>query len=248
MAKLKKFEATFTQVANSWLKDKNISAKAKGVICVIQSLDDGWSFSVAGLATLFDDGENAIRGAIKELQDAGYLVWERCRNQDGTLGVTIVKTIEKPNVENPRVDKPNVDKQPQQIYNKQITNKQIKNNMDADASDSQIKSKLSKKPVNDNPLTKALYDCIREWKLPVRNHANLRKKLSEIKGLYSEELLIDYFSTLSENPFLFSKDEPFQPTVNDGVDLISKIVQIRRCAQKEMVDEGGNISLTKIWG
>lgn len=133
------------------------------------------------------------------------------------------------------------------VYNNTSINNKI-NNMDAEASDSQIKSKLSKKPVNNNPLSKALYDCIREWKLPVRNHANLRKKLSEIKGLYSEELLIDYFSTLSENPFLFSKDEPFQPTVNDGVDLISKIVQIRRCAQKEMVDEGGNISLTKIWG
>lgn len=105
-----KVKSTWTQVPNTWLKDKNLSLKAKGLLAVMQSLPDGWDFSVMGLTTILNDGLTAVRSAVQEIETAGYLIRTQVRNEQGKIADTIwtlyetPQVCEKPSVENPPVD------------------------------------------------------------------------------------------------------------------------------------------------
>lgn len=88
MAKLHKLNK-FTIVSNEWLKDKDLSLKAKGLLCVLQSLPDDWDFSVNGLVAIMPEGKDCILATIQELRDAGYLSWENIRDEHGKFDVSV---------------------------------------------------------------------------------------------------------------------------------------------------------------
>lgn len=71
------FDRDFTVIPNQIFRDKQLSFKAKGLFCAIVSLDESWNFSIKGLAQIAQDKESSIKSAIKELEDQGYLTWER---------------------------------------------------------------------------------------------------------------------------------------------------------------------------
>lgn len=74
----------WTQVPNTWLKDKNLSYKGLGILCKLQSLPDDWEFSVKGMAAIMNDGVDSVRSGIKELEELGYLTREdRKRDDEG---------------------------------------------------------------------------------------------------------------------------------------------------------------------
>lgn len=125
MGKVHKIKQNFTQVCNSWLKDPNLSAKAKGIICFMQSVSDDWDYSIGGLATQFNDGADSIASGIKELVEAGYITWTRHRDESGRLKGNDVYLHERPEAEKASLAKnqsgkngPNKIK----IVNKQKTN------------------------------------------------------------------------------------------------------------------------------
>lgn len=62
----------FTVIDNAIFKDHRLSFKAKGLLCQMLSLPDGWEYSVKGLATLASDKYSAITSGLKELEEAGY--------------------------------------------------------------------------------------------------------------------------------------------------------------------------------
>lgn len=64
----------FTIISNFYLRDKNISLKAKGLLSIILSLPDEWVYSVSGLAAICSEKETAVKSALKELKSYGYLV------------------------------------------------------------------------------------------------------------------------------------------------------------------------------
>lgn len=64
----------YTVVNNSYIRDKSISLKAKGLLSIILSLPDDWEYSVAGLASICSENETAIKSALSELKKNGYLV------------------------------------------------------------------------------------------------------------------------------------------------------------------------------
>lgn len=94
MAKLRKLSTNFTIVSNEWLKDKNLSLKAKGLMCVLQSLPDDWDFSVNGLVAILKESRDCIQATIYELRDAGFITWQKVRNEKGQFDV-IVELHEK---------------------------------------------------------------------------------------------------------------------------------------------------------
>ena len=62
----------FTVIDNAIFKDRTLSFKAKGLLCQMLSLPDGWEYSVKGLAALASDKYSAITSGLKELEEAGY--------------------------------------------------------------------------------------------------------------------------------------------------------------------------------
>lgn len=68
-----KSKVNFTTIDNTILRDKNISLKAKALLCFILSLPPNWDFSREGLVTCIKEGKTAVDTALKELEKNGYL-------------------------------------------------------------------------------------------------------------------------------------------------------------------------------
>ena len=76
----------YTVMSNQHLRDKRLSLKAKGLLSLMLSLPEDWDYTTKGLARICKDGVDSICATVRELEGAGYIVRERERRADGTLG------------------------------------------------------------------------------------------------------------------------------------------------------------------
>jgi len=76
------FERGFTQLPNSWVRDREISLKARGLLGMLMSFEPGFTVTIAQLAKDGHGGKDLIRGAVDELEAAGYLT-RRPRHKGG---------------------------------------------------------------------------------------------------------------------------------------------------------------------
>lgn len=67
------FEDHYTQLPNRWARDGRLTLKARGLLAQLLSHRTGWRVSVSALVAVNPEGRDAIRGAILELEDHGYL-------------------------------------------------------------------------------------------------------------------------------------------------------------------------------
>lgn len=79
----------YTVMANYHLRDKNLSLKAVGLLSKMLSFNDGWQFSTKGLSMICKEGPDAVLAAIRELEDAGYLVRHQSRDEKGRMSSMI---------------------------------------------------------------------------------------------------------------------------------------------------------------
>ena len=70
----------YTIMSNYHLRDKSISLKAKGLLSQMLSLPEDWDYTLTGLAKINQEGKDAIRAAVVELERAGYIY--RCQTVD----------------------------------------------------------------------------------------------------------------------------------------------------------------------
>lgn len=69
-----KKDRTFTILNNSMLRQRNMSMKAKGLLCYLMSLPDGWELYKTELPNHFSDGKDAVNSALEELTKLGYVL------------------------------------------------------------------------------------------------------------------------------------------------------------------------------
>lgn len=76
----------YTIMPNYHLRDTNITLKAKGLLSQMLSLPENWDYSLAGLCAINKESKTAIRSAIVELEQAGYITRRQCRDESGRMG------------------------------------------------------------------------------------------------------------------------------------------------------------------
>ncbi|GAQ65437.1 hypothetical protein [Streptomyces scabiei] len=86
----------FTQIANGLFRDSRLSFKAKGIFGYVSTHRDGWQVTLAHLVAVGSDGREAIRAGLKELERYGYLIRERLRRPNGTLGEVVYSITDRP--------------------------------------------------------------------------------------------------------------------------------------------------------
>jgi hypothetical protein len=86
----------FTQIANGLFRDSRLSYKAKGIFGYVSTHRDGWQVTLAHLVALGPDGREAVRAGLKELERYGYLIRERLRRANGTLGEAVYSITDRP--------------------------------------------------------------------------------------------------------------------------------------------------------
>ena len=101
--------SNYTTMSNYHLRDKELSCKAKGLMSFMLSLPDNWDYTEMGLVSCLKEGRDGVRGMLKELEEHGYLVRNRTRKENGTLGQVEYVLYEMPHTpksENPTLVKP----------------------------------------------------------------------------------------------------------------------------------------------
>lgn len=63
----------YTVMSNHHLRNHELSLKAKGLLSMMLSLPDDWNYTTRGLAKICKEGVDAIGGALRELETAGYI-------------------------------------------------------------------------------------------------------------------------------------------------------------------------------
>lgn len=65
--------ANYTVMSNYHLRSTNLSLKAIGLLSKVLSLPENWDYSIAGLTSICKEKETAIKAALDELKEWGYL-------------------------------------------------------------------------------------------------------------------------------------------------------------------------------
>lgn len=73
----------YTVMSNYHLRDKRLSLKAKGLLSQMLSLPEDWDYTLAGLARINAEGKDAIRAAVVELEQAGYVFRRQTTDKAG---------------------------------------------------------------------------------------------------------------------------------------------------------------------
>lgn len=161
----------YTTISNVFLRDKNLSLKAKGLLAVILSLPETWDFSIKGICKTLKEGTTAIYSAIDELKEYGYCKVTTNRNEKGMIVGNDYAFYEDPNVENL-----NVDNQAQRSINISLPNTKEPNNKEITKEEKEIK--LKKKQNN------VLFE--RLWVM-YRRHGSKAKAMEYFNKLSQDE-------------------------------------------------------------
>ena len=99
----------FTTINNEFIFNKDLSLKAKGMLCHLLALPNDWKLYVEEVEKWHTDGKSAIYSAFKELTANGYMMREQKRDKLGKIVSWDYIVFEKPHTDYPDVDKPDVD-------------------------------------------------------------------------------------------------------------------------------------------
>ena len=139
--------SNYTVMSNYHLRDKSLSLKGKGLLSVMLSLPPEWDYSIAGLASILKENITAVKSALNELKDTGYLkVTKLYANQTSSGHIEYVYDVyEEPQLKHKIQPIENLCLEPQHIE----PNMQI--NKDKSNIDKQIRNKeeVVEEGVND---------------------------------------------------------------------------------------------------
>ena len=96
----------YTVMSNHHLRNHQLSLKAKGLLSMMLSLPDDWNYTTRGLAKICKEGVDAIGGALRELESAGYIVRHQLRDRQGRISDTEYVIYEQPQPRPPKAPQP----------------------------------------------------------------------------------------------------------------------------------------------
>ena len=96
----------YTVMSNHHLRNGKLSLKAKGLLSMMLSLPEDWNYTTRGLAAICKEGVDAIGGALRELETAGYIVLHQLRDRQGRISDTEYVIYEQPQPKNPDTPQP----------------------------------------------------------------------------------------------------------------------------------------------
>lgn len=92
----------YTVMSNHHLRNKELTLKAKGLLSQMLSLPEDWDYTLKGLAAINRESIDAIRTAVLELEQAGYIVRSRVRDERGCLRGCDYIVYERPQEKPPK--------------------------------------------------------------------------------------------------------------------------------------------------
>lgn len=171
----------YTVMSNYHLRDNSLSLKAKGLLSQMLSLPDNWDYTLAGLAQINRESKDAIRAAVNELEQVGYIERRQTTDDNGKFSTNeyIIREcpapssplLDFPTTGNPSTEKPSSENPTQlniDIQNTDISKKKNKKEKSG-------KKKVASSETDFDPL--ALFA---KWIMEVFNEKENRKAMREL--------------------------------------------------------------------
>lgn len=177
----------FTVMSNVHLRDKELSLKAKGLLSIMLSLPDDWSYSISGLCAICKESETAVKSALDELKTRKYVVVNReepSKENGGRIKYNY-DVYEEPREEIQEVKKQGVENQGVvfdpllNTYNKNTENKKNRYNRTSEMSDTDFDSEIMQKVTeltDDETIIESIQYYLDKYKrFTGKNHPNVSK-------------------------------------------------------------------------
>lgn len=176
----------YVVMSNEHLQRKDMSLKAKGLLSLMLSLPEEWIYSIDGLCSLCMENETAIKSALNELKEHGYLTVKKVMpttENGGRISYEYniyelpqeIQGIEKQGVENLPIEIQGVENQPY-INNKHINNKR-----------QNIKDKKEEEARTIDDIISEQKEVVQE---PLREFVKMRKAIKKPITTHGLELAI----------------------------------------------------------
>lgn len=201
----------YTVMSNYHFRDKELSLKAKGLLSQMLSLPEEWNYTVAGLCAINKESKTAIQSTLKELEQRGYLVRTRVKDEKGQFNY-IYDIYENPCIENPQPENQctgNVSQLNTNILSTKLLNK-----------DNTIPKGIEQAPENyGNPQINELFS---EWEkhcgfkidTKIKQNRYACQRLLKSRGFERVKNVIPYVAE--------SQNDQYAPGINNFVDLAEK--------------------------
>ena len=152
----------YTTVHNGFIKRKDLSWKAKGIMTYLLSLPDDWVVNLDEIKRNASDGESSFRSGWKELKDAGY-VSKRSIRDEFTKKIlkweTIIKEVPDEK-KNHNVGNHNVESH--QVGNHQVDNRKLLSTKELSTNKLITNIQKEHQPSDDGQSTSERFEVI--WK------------------------------------------------------------------------------------
>ena len=104
-------DKNFTTINNEFIFNKNLSLKAKGLLCHLLALPNDWKLYVEEVEKWSTDGKASIYSAFKELTSNGYMKREQKREKGKIVSWDYI-VYEKPHTDFKEIENLDVENQP----------------------------------------------------------------------------------------------------------------------------------------
>lgn len=194
----------YTVMSNYHLRDKRLSLKAKGLLSQMLSLPEDWDYTLAGLCYINRESKDAIRTAIRELEQAGYIRRRQTTDRGGKFAgneYTIYERPQeplpgepssekpssgKPSSGNPTTGKPLSEKPTQRNIEKQKTDRQSTDSIPFRAAEPPEPKRIESNPVGQMEQYRALIRDNIQYPLLVAQNPDDADLIDEIVELMTE--------------------------------------------------------------
>lgn len=217
----------YTVMSNYHLKEKNMSLKAKGLLSVMLSLPDDWDYSLAGLVAICKENETAVKSALKELKDFGYIRIDKLMPNETESGRIeyVYNVFEQPQ---------NIIKQEhkkQGLENQPLENQPIENQVQLNTNKQNTKELNTKKIKNKkNSKKDAKLDYIAKKCLEYDLAENVI------------ELLCTFFSGLIDNGRLVTNEK-----INATLSVLAKVDTQTQIKAIQLSLDKGYVNINPAW-
>ena len=213
----------YTVMSNYHLRDTTISLKSKGLLSMMLSLPDEWNYTTRGLAKICKEGVNAIGGALRELEKAGYIVRRVIRNERGRICDMEYTIYEQPHIRQPDLPRPDMSALDTE-------------NSDMEGQEPEITAQTNKDKTRKDPSNTDSIPFRRSAAEPPeakRTESNPAGRMEEYRALIRDN--IQYPLLVAQNP--------------DDADLIDEIVELMTetvCARRKTTRVCGSDFLAEV--
>ena len=205
----------YTVMSNHHLRDKALSLKSKGLLSMMLSLPEDWNYTTRGLAKICKEGVDAIGGALRELESAGYIVRHQMRDRQGRISDTEYVIYEQPQ---PKAsDTPQPDTASPDTENPYLADPDTETPAELN-----IEKSKTQKQITDVPSTDSI---------PFRGFAAARPPERKGRDAMSAEEMQSYRELILENieyDHLCREFETYREDLDEIVELIVETVCARR--------------------